>query len=302
MISIFTPTFNRANKIYRVFDSLINQTYKDFEWVIIDDGSKDNIEEVIFDFKKKSDFPIQFYKFEINKGKHIATNKALELANGQFFVVADSDDAFTFDALEFFMNGWKSILESEKNNFIGIRACCNDQFGHRISDSIKNEPLDCTMAEAFYSHNFRKESWTMVCTDWHREFLFPQNHIGYFPEGIIWKAMTRDKKLRFFNKATRVYYVEEENSLMRTNLPAQKKVTRTLVNVIDVLNNDLNYFWNYPSYFFKSFILFYCYFFYLNGFKYFKNLNTISKMLIVLLLPFGVIIHSIFRIYNLSRQ
>lgn len=53
MITVFTPTYNRADLLHRLYDTLILQTYKNFEWVIVDDGSKDNTKDVVSSFVKE---------------------------------------------------------------------------------------------------------------------------------------------------------------------------------------------------------------------------------------------------------
>ena len=73
-LTIFTPTYNRANTLPRVFESLEMQTLKNFEWLIIDDGSTDNTEEVVSSFYSKASFPIRYVKQE-NAGKQAAWNK-----------------------------------------------------------------------------------------------------------------------------------------------------------------------------------------------------------------------------------
>jgi glycosyltransferase involved in cell wall biosynthesis len=260
LITVFTPTFNRANTVYRVWDSLNSQTFKDFEWVVIDDGSEDNIEEQIKEYINIANFNINFFKFKDNKGKHNATNKALELAKGRFFIVADSDDAFTPNALEVFYQTWQSIPEIQQKNYCGVRACCIDENGNRVSDILPQSPMDGSMAELFYKYAFRKESWCMVLTEWHRKFLFPTEHKGYYPEGIIWKAMSKTKKLRFVNETTRIYFTNDsENSIMRQPTSPYKKISRNVVVGEDILNNDINYFIYYPTYFFLSAILYLVY-------------------------------------------
>ena len=92
-LTIFTPTYNRAKFLPRAFEALKRQTLKDFLWMIIDDGSTDNTEDVINEFKKKSKFPIRYIK-QSNNGKHIAFNRAVEVAQGEFFATVDSDDDF----------------------------------------------------------------------------------------------------------------------------------------------------------------------------------------------------------------
>ncbi|MEE9437592.1 MAG: glycosyltransferase family 2 protein [Saprospiraceae bacterium] len=284
MITIFTPTFNRADKVHRVWDSIQSQTYRNFEWVVIDDGSKDNIRSKIESYRKEADFPIQFHQFKENKGKHNATNKALEMAKGEFFMVADSDDAFTPDAIEFFMDGWNAIPLDQRDDFCGIRACCVDQFGNRVSDTLTNVPLAASMAEVYYKHGFRRESWCMVRTDWHRKFLFDSTHKGYYPEGIIWKAMSREKKLMFYNKPTRIYYVAEDpNSIMNIAKPPKEKASRNLIQTLDTLNHDMSYFWDYPKWFFQMAVLQGYYSLVTHTFwENFRKISTLSGKLLIL--------------------
>lgn len=91
LLTIFTPTFNRAHTLARTFESLCRQPNRDFEWVVINDGSRDNTDSLITDFKTKADFPIRYFKKE-NGGKHTAYNLALDTAEGSLFFVLDSDD------------------------------------------------------------------------------------------------------------------------------------------------------------------------------------------------------------------
>src|SRR5580658_2083591 len=90
--TVFTATYNRAHTIKRVFDSLCAQTLRDFEWLVIDDGSTDNTSELIANWAKIAHFPIRYFRQD-HSGKHIAHNLAAREARGQFFLVFDSDDA-----------------------------------------------------------------------------------------------------------------------------------------------------------------------------------------------------------------
>ena len=101
IITVCTATFNRAHTLHRVFDSLKAQTFQDFEWLVINDGSSDETEMLIARWQSRTSFSIR-YKYQQNQGKHIAINLGATLALGDFFVVADSDDAFLPNALEVF--------------------------------------------------------------------------------------------------------------------------------------------------------------------------------------------------------
>ena len=80
--TVFTPLYNRAHLLSRIFESLCNQTYKDFEWVIVDDGSNDNSKEVVNHFKEShSNFAIHYF-YQTNGGKHRAINHGVKEAKG----------------------------------------------------------------------------------------------------------------------------------------------------------------------------------------------------------------------------
>lgn len=98
LISVFTPTYNRAKYLPRLYQSLVKQDVRNFEWIIVDDGSTDNTEEVVGTFINEGKIRI-IYKKQHNQGKHIAINRGLELAHGDWFLIIDSDDYLTNDAL-----------------------------------------------------------------------------------------------------------------------------------------------------------------------------------------------------------
>ena len=84
MITIMTPTYNRAYVLPRLYDSLCQQTRQDFEWLVIDDGSTDGTAELIFDYRVKSDFSINYF-YKENGGKHRAL---FHLRVGEYFHAA----------------------------------------------------------------------------------------------------------------------------------------------------------------------------------------------------------------------
>lgn len=85
MTTVFTPTYNRANLLPRLFSSLCAQDCNDFEWLVVNDGSTDTTEDLFDEWMRNSHpFAIRYFKVS-NGGKMCAINEALELANGDFF-------------------------------------------------------------------------------------------------------------------------------------------------------------------------------------------------------------------------
>lgn len=97
--TIFTPTYNRKELLKKLYVSLQNQTFKDFEWLIVDDGSNDGTNELVKDFLKEKKLDIKYF-FKENGGKQRAYNFALEKAQGELFICLDSDDKYQNYGLE----------------------------------------------------------------------------------------------------------------------------------------------------------------------------------------------------------
>ncbi|AGA80576.1 glycosyltransferase family 2 protein [Echinicola vietnamensis] len=98
-VSIITPLFNGENFISETIESVISQTYTDWEMIIVDDGSQDKGPEIVKSFAK-NDKRINFFRNEENCGPAISRNKAIEMANGRFIAFLDSDDRWTSQKLE----------------------------------------------------------------------------------------------------------------------------------------------------------------------------------------------------------
>lgn len=99
MLTILTPTYNRAYTLDKVYASLCRQTDYHFEWLLIDDGSTDGTEELVSGWlQQQNPFPIRYVRQE-NGGKHRAVNKGVQLAQGDFILILDSDDTLTQDAV-----------------------------------------------------------------------------------------------------------------------------------------------------------------------------------------------------------
>lgn len=89
-VSVIITTYNRANLVSRAIDSVLNQTYKDFELIIIDDGSTDNTKSLIDSYLQKDKRIVYFY--QENKGWPSALNKGIELSKGEYIAFLDSDN------------------------------------------------------------------------------------------------------------------------------------------------------------------------------------------------------------------
>lgn len=112
LFCVFTPTYNRAHCLPRLYKSLVAQSFRDFTWLVIDDGSTDNTEELIRDYIKDNFISIRYVKVE-NGGKQRAQNLAVEMCSDELFMCVDSDDWLADDALSTFHDVWESVRDDE---------------------------------------------------------------------------------------------------------------------------------------------------------------------------------------------
>lgn len=167
LLTIFTPTYNRANKLRQIYNSLKSQHSNEYEWLIVDDGSKDKTEQVVLDFLKFASFDIRYVKKE-NGGKHTAHNVAVDLAKGKYFMCLDSDDYMNEKAI----NG---VLDTIHKCHIGegIIAYKCDQMTHLLSDKF---PQDIEISNSYSlesQYNCRGEFVFVYPTEILRKNKFP---------------------------------------------------------------------------------------------------------------------------------
>lgn len=200
-ITILTPTYNRASLLPRLFDSLRCQTNKDFEWIVVDDGSTDDTREVVANLKEKCGgaFPMG-YVYKANGGKHMAINIGAERARGELLFIADSDDLLTDDALETVANSWHDI--SDDKSFAGIAGLdITMDTREVIGSGLPQEHIDCNAIDIRYRHHVTGDMKEVFRTEVLREFPFPE-FVGerFCPEQLVWFRMARRYRLRYINK------------------------------------------------------------------------------------------------------
>jgi len=203
--TVFTPTFNRVYSLPKVYESLRAQTFRDFEWLIVDDGSTDNIKELVEKWQRESNFPIRHF-YEESQGKHIAFDKAVEPVEDELFLPLDSDDTCTPKALERFWFHWVNIPVHLRKNFSGVTCLCQDENGNIVGDKFPKDVMDSDELEMAHKYKIKGEKWGFHRTDVLKEVPFPElPQVGYIPELIVWDAIALRYKKRFINEALRAY-------------------------------------------------------------------------------------------------
>ena len=208
-ITIFTPTYNRCNLIDNLYQTLLAQTKKNFEWLVVDDGSTDNTEKYFSELRSKQQpFPIRYLKQE-NGGKHRAINLGVKKANGELFFIVDSDDTLLPNAIEK-INQWAESLDNSRKwcGIAGLRGYSENKVigQHPFADFIDAKN---TEREKFHLDGDKAE---VYFTDILKKYPFPEiSGENFISEEIVWNAIARDGYyLRWFNEIIYIgSYLEE---------------------------------------------------------------------------------------------
>ena len=204
--TVFTPTYNRAHTLSRVYESLKNQTINDFEWLIVDDGSTDKTAELVRRFITEGQIVIR-YLWQPNGGKHIAFNHGVREARGYLFLPFDSDDSCVPATLAKFWEQWSLIPSDERILFSGVTCLCMNEQGDTVGSNFPFDVVDGKPFEITSQYQLKGEKWGFHRTEVLKRYPFPEFPGEKFvPEGLVWNRIGQTYKMRFVNVALRKYY------------------------------------------------------------------------------------------------
>lgn len=196
LVTVFTPSYNRAYILNNLYRSLCRQSCKDFEWVVIDDGSEDNTFELLNKWKIEAPFKM-IIEQQSNGGKHRAINRGVTLASGKLFFIVDSDDYLVENAIEIIKNVESKLGSSEfLGGICGLR-CYPD--GHRVGGDNNWNTLDCTPLDFRYKYKIRGDVAEVFFTKVLKEFPFPEVEGEKFcPESVVINRIATKYKFHYF--------------------------------------------------------------------------------------------------------
>ena len=204
IITVFTPTYNRAYILPQLYKSLTRQTEKDFEWLIVDDGSTDNTRDLIVKWQKEGLVDIRYY-CQKNGGKHRAYNRGVKEAKGELFYTVDSDDYLPDNALERVMYHYSFI--KNKKEFSGICGCRYYHNNTRIGGDLDFDVIECSQFYLRYQMKVKGDMAGVVKTEVLRQYPFPEiEGENFCAESMIFDQMADKYLIRFFNE--NIYYCE----------------------------------------------------------------------------------------------
>lgn len=208
-VTVLTPTFNRERVLRSLWDSLQKQTVKDFEWLVVDDGSTDGTKNLITQLQEKSDFPIR-YIYKSNGGKHTALNVGIQTICSELTFIVDSDDCVTDDAVESILKihkkyksqnsicGYAFLRAFPDGKVNGKKFDVDEKIGSYIDVRVNGDDTGADKAEVFKTHCLK-------------EFPFPEYpNEKFLGEDLVWLRMARKYEMVHINKAIYVgNYLED---------------------------------------------------------------------------------------------
>lgn len=251
MITVFTPTYNRASFLNEIFDSLCKQTYRDFEWVIVDDGSTDETQSLSLSFPSREGtfFSIRYF-YQENGGKHRAINRGVKEARGELFLILDSDDLLPPNSLLDIAVCWENVKhDSSCGGVCGMIAHRN---GEIIGNYQGGGVVDMTYLECRYVRGIKGDMAEVFRTDVMRELPFPEYENERFcPEALLWNRIATKYKLRYFDRVIyyrdyigggltdRIVYVRRESPIASTT--CYQEITTYAIPLMQKLKAAVNY-------------------------------------------------------------
>ncbi len=203
MITVITPTYNRAHLLPDLYRSLCEQSCHAFDWLIVDDGSTDGTRELVYQWKKENRAFLINYLWKENDGKNRSINKGVLLIKTPFTMILDSDDLLTDDAIAFLSKAAKDIIDD--NDIAGIAALRGKSANIPLQEP-SFPPGQFVLANNLERVNYRleRDACEVYKTDLLRKHPFmvwPRE--TFVPEEIIWNTLALEGLcLRWYNKVT----------------------------------------------------------------------------------------------------
>lgn len=226
LVTVITPVFNRRKEIQRAIQSVQNQTYKNFEYIIVNDGSKENLDDVVSDFMNNTSLAVMYIKKD-NGGVHTARNAGFRNARGIYTMWIDSDDELTENAIKTFVEAWEKI--NEKDNYAFVRARVKNQNSQSLCPPFTADANSKSGTEKF-SQLVSTEYVDMFRTKVLLENLLPEpKDVTLVAEGILFRKLLEKYDFFLISDELRIYHTETEISYC--NGYKGKKTIQTCRNI-----------------------------------------------------------------------
>lgn len=255
MITVFTPAYNRANLLPRLYESLKQQTFKDFEWVLVDDGSTDNTRETVQNFIDENVIVIRYF-IQPNAGKHVAVNRGVKEADRELFFIVDSDDYLIPGTLQFIADKAKAILTNP--DFAGISGRKGYAENEAVGSLNFSEVIEADTLDFRFKYKIEGDMAEIYKTEVLRKYPFPESADEKFcPEALVWNRIAQHYKMVWYPNI--IYLFQFLNDGLTKNIVTVRKrspintclyyaeLEKMPIPVLQKLKANINY-WRFSIY------------------------------------------------------
>lgn len=198
-ITVVTPTYERADKLPRLYESLIAQDCRDFEWLVVDDGSSDGTAELVEGWREEGKLSIELVR-QKNQGKHAALNHGFGVARGEFCAVMDDDDWYAPEALGRMLYHWDSIPAAERDGFASVEGLSADPQGVVIGDRYPADLIDSSTFEIGWVYGVTGDKLGMYRRDVLVRYPYPEDLGWHVTAAVVWNRIAAKYRSRFVNE------------------------------------------------------------------------------------------------------
>lgn len=197
IVTILTATYNRKEQLTKLYKSLCAQTKKDFQWLVIDDGSSDDTEQYILSLKA-DDFLIEYHKKE-NGGKHTALNFSHPYIKGELVFMVDSDDYLEDFAVQCILEEWDNY---NNRNDVGVLSFRKKMKNGEILSSEVVEPYIVDDITFRVNHSIKGDRSEVIRADLFVKYPLPEfKNEKFMGEGWLFRRIANRYDTVYFNDA-----------------------------------------------------------------------------------------------------
>ena len=250
LVTITTSNYNRREVLLRCMMSVEKQSFRDIEYIVVDNGSTVSFDDIMQKFMDEATIPVMFIKRSCGTGRHTGRNSATEQARGEYLCMIDSDDEYLPNAIETLVDAWKRIPAEKRHLYREVVGLSQDEHGKQVGASFPEGINDASIKEAFkivqrpelcYEHaNMNR---TILLKE--NPFINPEG-VTDSPESVIWWRLAKQYKSYFINDVLKVYYTESSDSITNSN---KRGVTKNAC--ISALWRDQYYLNHWSDYLFS---------------------------------------------------
>ena len=230
--SIITSTFNRKDELKKLIESLNSQTFKNFEWIIGDDGSTDGTEEFIKSQIKSLKYNVTYMKSSHRIGLSKMTNLLIDRVKGKTFLICDSDDFLKKKSLREIHKLFQGLKKTEKNNLVGILSANVDENNNNQLFYKNKIPKKNFILKWHKIYNLTYGDGTLIAyTHYFKKLKLPEVDF-YIPMSTIFKNF-ENKKLLITSKVFKIMKRDTKNSISFQNRMAYNRGNAHAISICE---------------------------------------------------------------------